>query len=155
MGYISPKTFLTMVPLKAIDYIRFFVRNMTLSNVRPIPSKLVRLRTCREEQGSVFTERADFPQKCQSLNDYAELGIMRDRTNLRLMPMKWSNSCIKDQANRNTCVAFAMNSAKETKLFRKRGIMYNFSEQYTYAFAKAFTAPWSLDGLLPSALTMQ
>ena len=45
---------------------------------------------------------------------------------------KWFHTCVKDQANRGTCVAFANTAALEYHVARKFGFWENLSEQALY-----------------------
>lgn len=50
-------------------------------------------------------------------------------------------SCVKDQANRATCWAFAALSMLESSVARKYGLYYNFSEQHLNFMVKALWWP--------------
>ncbi|MDH5675043.1 MAG: C1 family peptidase, partial [Myxococcales bacterium] len=58
---------------------------------------------------------------------------------LHRFPLKWRATCVKNQRNRGTCVAFGITAAVETKIAVNHNRWTNLSEQRLYYWAKAPT----------------
>lgn len=71
-------------------------------------------------------------------------------------PLKFYDRCVKSQANRGTCVAFAVTAGREMRIAQKYGRWINLSEQHLYFAAKQVFQPVNYgDGLDGSGLLQQ
>lgn len=75
---------------------------------------------------------------------------------LATWPLKYYDTCVKDQAARGTCVSFAISAGREVQIARKYDRWINLSEQALYHAAKETYQPrWYGDGLDGSGLLQQ
>ena len=73
--------------------------------------------------------------------------------NTATWPLKYYDTCVKKQAKRGTCVAFAITAGREMRLALKYDRWVNLSEQYLYGMAKLILQPANYgDGLQPTLL---
>jgi hypothetical protein len=97
--------------------------------------------SCEEEIG-VDEDRDRTGSGC----DQKPLGIMRNRN----FPLKSSLTCVRNQANRGTCVAFAIAAGMETAIAKKYKRWVNLSEQDLYYRGASLWQPRVFgDGLWP------
>ena len=113
-------------------------RDLPIISVNPYPEEYV--QKCEDEIGyqaplssSGRNNVADNAARCDYAN-YHDKGLFRNND----YPLKYNTTCIKDQANRGTCVSFTINAAIETIGYTHDGLAYNLSEQFTYFYAEVF-----------------
>jgi hypothetical protein len=76
--------------------------------------------------------------------------------NTATWPLKYFDSCVKAQANRGSCVSFAISAGRELRIARKYDRWVNLSEQALFYAAKQSYQPrWYGDGLDGSSLLQQ
>ena len=105
-------------------------------NVDPIIYPANYVQHCEDEIGyqapmsaSGRNDVADNSARCDEV-DYDNKGLYINND----YPLKYKTTCIKDQANRGTCMSFATNAAIETQSYVHEGEAYNLSEQFTYFY---------------------
>lgn len=81
---------------------------------------------CTAEIGAT-TDLGDGAARCE-IDDFHQDSLFWNS----YFHLKFQHTCIKHQGARGTCVAFAINSAVESKLFRETGKAYSLSQQKTY-----------------------
>jgi len=108
-----------------------------LIDVNPYPRDYE--QNCEDEIGyqapiSInFNTVADKSERCD-ISEYHRNGLYINKD----YPLKYNTTCIKDQANRGTCVSFSINAAIETQGYVNEGKAYNLSEQFTYFYAEVY-----------------
>ncbi len=76
--------------------------------------------------------------------------------NTATWPLKYFDTCVKNQANRGACVAFATTAGREMRVAQKYDRWMNLSEQHLYFMAKRVYQPAEYgDGLGASTLLGQ
>lgn len=65
-------------------------------------------------------------------------GILKNKE----FPLKYYTPCVKDQANRGTCSAFATVGALEIRLLKNKNQEFNLSEQFTYFYNEIYGGWW-------------
>ena len=75
--------------------------------------------------------------------------------NTATWPLKYYDTCTKNQGNRGTCVAFAITAGRELRLALKYDRWVNLSEQYLYGLAKLILRPATYGDGLPAAVILR
>jgi len=89
---------------------------------------------CANEQGDLANTSgvtADQSNRCNS-STYSSSGLYKNKS----FPLKYKTTCIKDQAQRGTCVSFAINAAIEVHNYVENQKAINLSEQFTYFYGE-------------------
>lgn len=105
------------------------------------------LPSCEDEVGSPPMGIPDAGTTDQLLNgcSHRNNGVFANYS----YPLKWSATCVKDQAARGACASFAITSAVEANWAYHHEEWLNLSEQYLYwrATGEWYPRPWG-DGLV-------
>ena len=128
-----------IIDIGGLEY-NFTILYGLLNNIRDIPLVLIDLYpaeyklNCEDEIGykapmspASSNNVADNSARC-SASDYHSDGLYKNSD----YALKYNTTCMKDQGNRGTCVAFVINAAIETQGYVKDGKAFNLSEQFTY-----------------------
>lgn len=107
-------------------------------------------KTCANEIGRSGSNNTQGDQTGNSCSHHPD-GIYK---NVKY-PMKWYNTCVKNQGKRGTCVSFAATSAVESAYAVRTKKWYNFSEQNLYNAAKMKWYPSTYGDGLNTAGIMQ
>jgi C1A family cysteine protease len=94
---------------------------------------------CDSEDGAVSEHgENEISDKCSS-SEYAGNGLMKNNS----FRMKEHLTCVKDQGDRGTCVAFAVVAGMETRASIEGNGKRNFSEQFAWYDAKVHYDWWN------------
>ncbi len=92
---------------------------------------------CDEEIGQEHIGVGDGANRCLDSEFHAD--SLYKNSSATDFPLKYYHTCIKNQANRGTCVSFAINGVLESLLMIKEDKAYNLSEQFTYLYGEVYS----------------